>query len=62
MSKQSNQRYRKEKEQSSNNTTNDKASNTTSSNEAKNQSNRFTYGEDEFDSLSNDYDDESDYY
>lgn len=62
MSKQSNQRYRKELEKSSVGDSQPKKSNkATTTNNSTNQSSSFDY-KDDFDDISLDYDDDSDNY
>ena len=61
MSKQSNQRYRKELEESTASSSQPKKSNkATTTNNTKTQSSSYDYKED-FDDISLDYDDDSDY-
>lgn len=62
MSKQSNQRYRKELEESSASSNNLKKTNkTATSSTSKKETSQYDY-KDDFDAISNDYDDDSDYY
>lgn len=53
MSKQSNQRYRKEMKQEGKSTTNVAKNSTTNETTTKNQPNRFDYGDGDFDAPSN---------
>ena len=58
MSKQSNQRYRKELEETSETTSNSMSSYT----KDRARQNMYDYDEDEYEDLSFDYEDESDYF
>lgn len=61
MSKQSNQRYRKELEKSSTGDSQPKKSNIATTNNSTKQSSSYDY-KDDFDDISLDYDDDSDNY